>query len=683
MMTQWKKFWRCFCRKRFFPFFLFFLVFLLLCGVEYGFSNRLRFEINHSGGKEQTLDLSQAKLSGGAYRTADGIYWKNGSSIVFENVNLEVVDVAVCAFSDSLRVLDVTVSMVDDANKRAYRTFVNGRIYTDEEAFFRVHSSGNLRTLRLECKDGGASVLTGVTLNRIPKTSFSVARVLLVFALIVALWCIWHFRAWKILYLSHKQTHRMALCSSLLVCMMVLIVCCSGARLQEFPYRNSSPNAYEQLFASLLEGRLDLDVDCDTDVLDSLENPYDHTERGDAMDAFGPFWDRAYYQGRFYCYFGIAPVILIFFPFYWLTGCIPNSELTILCLLLIAIAALFGTLLKMVRYFRLPVSVLMLCLGFPVLVMGSMFLTLAVCADMYYVAVASGLTFLSLTFCCGFSALCSSHPVRRRLLFLASGVSLALTVASRPTVVLYAAILIPPFLAVLTERGRSWAQKLLDATSFLLPLLVCMIPILWYNAARFDSPFEFGARYQLTMSDISYNQLSFSLLGETVLHYFLQAPQYTALFPYLRPSYLGLNSYGSYFYSAVNLGALSFPLAWGGLAQGFVIRKHPVKRASYGLLLVLPFVVAFCDLCLGGVNIRYLADILLPLMLVGILVLAELSGTINRKCSDPTSWRFFCGCFALLLATAYVAFALIFANERNWIYQYSPAFFRIFESIFS
>ena len=204
---------------------------------------------------------------------------------------------------------------------------------------------------------------------------------------------------------------------------------------------------------------------------------------------------------------------------------------------------------------------------------------------MYYLAVAAGIAFITLTIYFGFSALCAKTLIARRTLFALCGISLATTLASRPTVVLYAAVLIPPFIGVLCEKGRGALPKFLDAISFLLPLCVCTVPILWYNYARFDSPFEFGATYQLTFSDISYNRLSFTMLGETLMHYFLQPPQLSGLFPYLRPSYLGLNTYGSYFYSVGSVGAFSFALTGFGFGQGFVT-KTAYQKSS------LPFTVA-------------------------------------------------------------------------------------------
>lgn len=685
-MTRLRKFWRQFRRTRLCLALAALLLLAALCGLEYLFSNRLALSL--SGYPETALPLDEAVLLRNASFSEGGILLEKDGYIIFPAVGVEVEDVAVSASSDGLRIAELSVFIRDDANKNQYRVKVEGRVYTDETAFFRLRSAGEVRALALECTSGGPVLLTEVALNRRPPVSFSVIRVLLVYALLVSLWAVWHFRLWKVMYTPRNCRHRLAILVSLCLCLAVLFPLCGGMGLKEVPYTESSPSAYEQLFASLLEGRVDLDVQFDTSILESLENPYDYTERSDAVekegvDRFGPFWDRAYYEGKFYCYFGIAPVLVVFFPVYFLTGYAPNHALAVLLLLLVGTIALFGALLEMLRYFRIRVPLLLLCLGFPALFFGAPFPMIAACADMYYTALASGLAFLSATLYFGFAALNRFGRIKRRVFFALSGVCLALTAASRPTVVLYAVLLLPPFIGVLAERGRCAFEKLTDAASFLVPLVLCTLPLLWYNAIRFGSPFEFGAAYQLTLGDIRYNQLSLALIGETLMHYFLLPPRLSGLFPYLRPNWLDLNTYGVFFYNTESLGALSFPLVWTGGAQGFFTKKQPVKKAVYLLALCVPFAVAFCDLCLGGVNLRYLTDILLPLLLVGLLVLLELAGRVNEKHSDGTAFRVFCFAGMVLLGTFALGFALVFANERNWIYAYSPAVFRFFERIFS
>ena len=74
---------------------------------------------------------------------------------------------------------------------------------------------------------------------------------------------------------------------------------------------------YGALAHSLLNGRLDLMQDPPEELL-ALDNPYDSTARGAAQ--VNSLWDHAYYNGRYYVYFGIVPCLLFQLPFEAVTG---------------------------------------------------------------------------------------------------------------------------------------------------------------------------------------------------------------------------------------------------------------------------------------------------------------------------------------------------------------------------
>lgn len=78
---------------------------------------------------------------------------------------------------------------------------------------------------------------------------------------------------------------------------------------------------YQQLADAFLHGRTWIDAHV-PDWLAAMDNPYDEQARGTlgAQTGDASRWDWAFYHGRYYCYFGPLPALLLFAPFKALTG---------------------------------------------------------------------------------------------------------------------------------------------------------------------------------------------------------------------------------------------------------------------------------------------------------------------------------------------------------------------------
>lgn len=75
---------------------------------------------------------------------------------------------------------------------------------------------------------------------------------------------------------------------------------------------------YEIMAESILDGRIDLDYgDMDPKLLE-MDNPYDPQAREELGVKF--HWDHALYDGKYYMYFGVVPVFVLFLPYRILTG---------------------------------------------------------------------------------------------------------------------------------------------------------------------------------------------------------------------------------------------------------------------------------------------------------------------------------------------------------------------------
>ena len=256
---------------------------------------------------------------------------------------------------------------------------------------------------------------------------------------------------------------------------------------------------YEQLARSFVEGRLDLGYEADP-VLAELENPYDPAARAEA--GANVHWDSAYYDGKYYVYFGVAPVVLFMVPSLLITGApLEAWQVTQICcaLFYIALFALARLLAK--RFFPRMSLGCYLALASAFSIMSS-WLCLAMPA-LYCTAIMCGMALMTASLLLFFRAVFCAKSSREELACaLGAAVLGALAIAARPPIAL-ANLLAVPLLAehVRThERNRQLTRRI---ALVLLPYVLVIAALLWYNHARFGDAFEFGVSYQMTSIDQS------------------------------------------------------------------------------------------------------------------------------------------------------------------------------------
>jgi hypothetical protein len=248
--------------------------------------------------------------------------------------------------------------------------------------------------------------------------------------------------------------------------------------------------------------------------------------------------------------------------------------------------------------------------------------------ELYHIAVLQGI--LSITSFFLFLLKGERSFGEKRFVFLAlSGVSLASTVASRPNLIIFFIVAIPIFISLI----KNSKTRFYDLASFLVPTILLGALIMVYNYLRFGSVFDFGTAYQLTVYDTSKYSFSFSLIIPAIYHYFVHAPSVNQIFPYIHPAARIFNSYGKvpYVYLDKTVGAFFFPATWGIFLTPFVFENNKKARNLAYLSLVSVVIVAIIDMCFGGVHLRYAADIMFVLTLLGILICSRLVQYLNAS----------------------------------------------------
>ena len=269
---------------------------------------------------------------------------------------------------------------------------------------------------------------------------------------------------------------------------------------------------YQQLADAFLHGRTWIDAHV-PDWLAAMDNPYDEQARGTlgAQTGDPSRWDWAFYHGRYYCYFGPLPALLLFAPFKALTGTDLPTAAGCAFLAILACASLIfliETLWK--RYWHgtprwlavLACTAIVAASGLTYLVLVPWFYSIPILASLALAPAGIALWARS------------SRDDRHapRIPFIATGSTLvALTIACRPAFILTAVfgiILLWPQIRtrdILSIRSR---HAILSTIAAILPFLVIGCAMMAYNTARFDNPFDFGAAYNLTGCDLTQRHVS-------------------------------------------------------------------------------------------------------------------------------------------------------------------------------
>ncbi len=567
------------------------------------------------------------------------------------------------------RLVHVWLDMKDQNSQYGYITASDK--YTmayDRDTTFSIDPYGKIYAL---CLHFGA-VTSPVTIREIVAVSalpfhFSVLRYLLLAILGTLLIAVLDLRLYEIIY-TRTLPQRILLGVMTAVCTLSAVCFWSpGEELMEYhdgaDYSGADP--YVQTFDAFRKGQVYLDIEPDP-ALAELENVYDNSERRETGVSY--HWDTAYKAGKYYSYFGVTPIIVLYYPVYLLTGKLPTVPITVDVFATLSALLLCLTILSAVHLLAKRPNFLLLLLSLPVSVGTASVYTCLQYTDKYYVAVSCGMCFALLTLWLGLWACSIKKPVPRCIVMALGGLSLAFCVGARPTMAVSSAILVPFFLGILLRRTKPLPGRLLQAACFLVPMLAGIGGLLAYNRARFGSPFDFGAAYQLTVSDVHANGLRLGLLPAAIRQYFFQFPFPRSSFPFFEPINSSLRSYGKYFYTDATYGAMSMPmLLLGTLLLPLGLRKgrHLTatgistlqKRAALVTCFAVPVFLAWADLCIGGVNQRYVTDIL-PLLTIGAVV-------VLLRTTDIRQHRYRYGITLVSLAVTFVMIWLLMIGLRD------------------
>lgn len=640
--------------------------------LEILFSNYQAIRLKLGGFEEKQIEISAfepAEKSAKAVYNNDILTVEKGK-ILFKDIDTKMKSISIVTSCEEKRYQDIDIAFTDDNfsfdDGFNYNKTTTSLYCADEvQNYVNISSFGEAKKLRLDFGTNGKKIgISSITINKPKAFHISIIR----FALILCAALIIKTGFWKKeLGEDNKKYFRAAMACVLVAVCVVNGVMVLGSDsddkklLKEYSPKNAE-DQYEQLFYAITQDRLDLSIDYDTELLDELDNPYDRSERNEKK-LHGDFWDRAYYKSKFYSYFGSAPIFTVYIPIHLITGQVPTAQLVSSVLALYAVLFLTVLYALVLKHFCPDTSAVLALCGYVALIFGSTIFPLAAENLFYYFAVLSGIGWTAAFLYFVLKAYYSKVTKNRIILLVLAGICVPMIVSSRPTLILYAFSGLIPAIYLLKDKDITKQNKIYYVTAAGVPIMIGAIIIMAYNYMRFESPFEFGFNYQLTVSIAKANTVTIDMLPACIYHYYFQQPDFTTNFPYISIRQKAFNCYPRYNYNGRVMGIFSYPITLGLFLLPFSDRKKDKFKHTFLITLTsIAVILSFVDMCKAGSHYRYCADILAFMILAALVFIFDVLNRIKEL--SGRSYRYgYVLTIALMLVTSLIGYYLIFSNE--------------------
>lgn len=626
--------------------------------------------------------------------------------IEIQNLHFDFVD------WQPAQLLDFQITFTDEA----HQTYFNSTEYTVgvpvvvistaswESEYVQLSTSGKVQSLRIDLVSEDVSYpvkIASLSVNAPEPFSFNTTRFGMVFLILLLIYL---FKPNSVLYKiglveSPVFTKRAIITAVIIEVYLVSAFLMFGSNLVGIANKNynygewdqssivntydaAGDNAqqYAMLARAMAKGQLYLDEE-PPQWLQDMEDPYDKGARDEWEKATGQsyLFDVAYYEGRYYVYFGIVPELLFYLPFYLVTGSDFPTAIGVLLAMIAFILGCTALLDRFARYHFKRVNLGIFLLFQISIVMCSGALYLVKFPTFYSLPVMCGLAFSVWGLYCWVHGRTSKSPLGW---YFVGSLCMALVVGCRPQMVLLSFLAFPLFWRkFITERFLFTRQGALQFTCLLAPYFLIAMGLFAYNYARFGSYFDFGANYNLTVHNMPKRGLAIGRIAPALFAYFLQPPTMDGTFPFLLPAPFDTTYMGETVREVTFGGILPcLPVLWI-LAFAYPILKMRIKTRSTktiaGVVLVLlvsGVFVGLFDAELAGILQRYYADFSFMFLAAAVL----LGFILNENLQEGSALsRGFHEGLALLVAFSVVYSVLLcmvvetgwYGSVYDWAYQ--------------
>jgi hypothetical protein len=225
------------------------------------------------------------------------------------------------------------------------------------------------------------------------------------------------------------------------------------------------------------------------------------------------------------------------------------------------------------------------------------------------------------------------NPHRMRMAI--GSLLIALTLGCRPTMILSVVLAFPVFWEQI-RQGKFFIPKkdsLLNTGAVILPFIPVGLIQMSLNSARFGSPFDFGADYNLTVSDLTKKTYSIARNIPVLFQELVQPLHIEPQFPFITGVEVTTGFQGYMFKDKMIGGFFALNMLALFCFWIFRIRKKMRAQKVFGLAAVAFAIAALLvelDVQIGGISQRYMIDYGWLFMMTAILAILTILETTDK-----------------------------------------------------
>ncbi len=588
------------------------------------------------GYEKNTPDLSTAVItgmnpSGGGYVSAGA-----NASIEFPTLDQKIGVIKLDLEGTEYKT-DYSMDFADETNASYYmrQGLVTGSVFNGIEAtkYVVCDFSGKVSKLKINLTglDENNVTLRSISFNEDYPTHFSILRFILISLGVMFVYLFKRSVRFRTSIGSQLYNTKAVTAAVIIIVVMISMLLSSvNIDLKKDFSSNSGNQITQELVDAFESGQTELKDKPDSALL-SMENPYDWSARTEQN--INAKWDHVLYNGKYYSYYGIGPVILLYLPYHLITGHYFPSLVSVLIFNTIALIFLGMTFFKLMKKFfkDIPLSMYTAALIMIYAACGVWYCT--VMANFYEIAQSSGFCFtvLGAYFLVASNVIGDDKEAISPLRAALSSLFLAIAVTCRPTTAVWCVVAVIFIIVGVLKLKKQKSDKKIYVKYLLCALLPFAIiggAQMLYNHARFGSFTDFGIAYSLTINDFTHTEFHPQLAAIGFFDYLFAPPSAQGEFPYITTtlSKLGVNGY--YFIATDNgCGLLYRALPMFFLFGAPFALKHvdKDKRKITAVLfcavgIAAPFVV-IASIWESGYGVRYMMDFAWQMLTCALFVM--------------------------------------------------------------